>query len=89
MNGWILHLKDFNDLDEIRAYIAEDNPDTADRVVTEIFDAIRALSTSQQGRLSNSPRVPLRFILVRDFVIAYSPDKSRCGSSPCSIPRKA
>ena len=43
MSGYTLHTEAFNDLDEIRAYIVEDNPDAADRVVTEIFDTIRAL----------------------------------------------
>lgn len=43
MSGYTLHSEAFNDIDEIRAYIAEDNPDAADRVVTAIFDRIRAL----------------------------------------------
>jgi plasmid stabilization system protein ParE len=34
MSGYTLHSEAFNDLDEIRAYIAEDNPDAADRVIT-------------------------------------------------------
>jgi hypothetical protein len=29
MSGYTLHAEAFNDLDEIRAYIAEDNPDAA------------------------------------------------------------
>jgi plasmid stabilization system protein ParE len=43
MSGYTLHPEAFNDLDEIRSYIAEDNPDAADRVVTEIFRKIRGL----------------------------------------------
>jgi len=43
MNGYQLHPNCYDDLDDIRGYIAEHNPDAADRVVNEIFDAIRAL----------------------------------------------
>jgi plasmid stabilization system protein ParE len=43
VNGFILHAEAFGDIDEIRAYIAEDDPDDADRVVTAIFDRIRVL----------------------------------------------
>ena len=43
MRGYTLHLEAFNDIDDIRAYIADDNPDAADRVVREIFDTIRLL----------------------------------------------
>jgi len=45
--------------------IAEDNPDAADRVVTEIFDAILALvSFPDQGyRRPNLTSRPLRFKL--------------------------
>jgi len=40
---YALHPEAFADLDEIREYIAEDNPDAADRVISEIFDGIGAL----------------------------------------------
>jgi plasmid stabilization system protein ParE len=43
VSGFILHAEAFDDLDEIRAHIAEDDPDAADRVVTAIFDRIHAL----------------------------------------------
>jgi plasmid stabilization system protein ParE len=43
MTGFALHPEAFTDLDEIRAYIAQDNPDAADRMIKEIFDGIRAL----------------------------------------------
>jgi plasmid stabilization system protein ParE len=38
LSGYTLHSEAFDDIDEIRAYIAEDNPDAADRVVMAIFD---------------------------------------------------
>ena len=46
MSGFQLHPEAFADLEDIRAYIAEDNPDAADRVISEIFDVIRSLVLS-------------------------------------------
>ena len=47
---YALHPEAFDDIDEIREYIAEGSPDAADRMVTEIFDSIRALVPfPQQG----------------------------------------
>jgi plasmid stabilization system protein ParE len=76
MTGYILHPDAFDDLDQIRAYIAEDNPDAADQVVTEIFRKIRSLvEFPYQGyRRLNLTSRPLRFGLVREYVIAYAPD---------------
>ncbi len=77
MSGYALHLEAFADLDGIRDYIARDSPDAADRVITDIFNAIRALvSFPYQGFLR--PEItarPLRFKLVRDYLIAYAPDE--------------
>jgi plasmid stabilization system protein ParE len=76
MSGYALHPEAFADLDEIRAYIAEDNPDAADRVLTEIFDAIRGLVPFPQHgfRRPNLTAHPPRFKLVREYVIAYAPE---------------
>ena len=49
MNEYALHPEAFADLDEIREYIAEDNPDAADRVISEIFDGIGAGVLSRSG----------------------------------------
>ena len=77
MSGYALHPEAFNDLDEIRSYIAEDSPDAADRVIEELFDSLRALALSpQQGfRRRDLSSRPLRFILVREYLIAYAPDE--------------
>ena len=77
MSGYALHPGAFVDLDEIREYIAESNPDATDRVITEIFDAIRALVPfPRQGfQRPNLTSRPLRFKLVREYMIAYTPDK--------------
>jgi hypothetical protein len=42
----------------------------------EILDGIRALVPFLTSR-------PLRFKLVREYVIAYAPEKNRCGWWPC------
>jgi toxin ParE1/3/4 len=77
MTTYALHPEAFIDLDEIRQYIAEDNPDAADRMITEIFDGIRALAAhpDQGYRRPNLTALPLRFKLIREFVIAYAPER--------------
>ncbi|NDJ14142.1 MAG: type II toxin-antitoxin system RelE/ParE family toxin [Acidobacteriia bacterium] len=66
------HAEGYEELDEIRTYIADENPDSADRVVTEIFDRFRALVTlPHQGyRRPHLASRPLRFKLVREYAIA-------------------
>jgi plasmid stabilization system protein ParE len=77
VSGYALHPEAVADLDEIREYIAEGSPDAADRVITEIFDAIRALVPfpDQGYRRPNLTSRPLRFKLVREYVVAYAPEK--------------
>jgi plasmid stabilization system protein ParE len=72
MSGYSLHPEAFHDLDEIREFIANDNPGAADRVIDEIFDAIRVLvRLPHQGHLRpDITSRPLRFKLVRDYLIA-------------------
>jgi plasmid stabilization system protein ParE len=76
MSGYALHPEAFADLDDIREYIAEDSPDAADGVISEIFAGIRALAViPHQGyRRPNLTSRPLRFKLVREYVIAYAPE---------------
>ena len=78
MSGYTLHPEAFHDIDEIRAYIAEVDPDAADRLITAIFDRMRALvGFPHQGfRRPNLTSRPLRFALVYEYVIAYAPDKT-------------
>lgn len=77
MSGYALHPEAYDDIDEIRAYIAEDNPDAADRTVNEIFDRIRQLIPfpDQGFRRPNLTPLPLRFVPVGNYVIAYAPEK--------------
>lgn len=77
MSGYALHAEAFGDLDEIREHIADRSPEAADRLITEIFDAIRDLAPfPQQGyRRANLTSRPLRFKLVREYVIVYAPER--------------
>ncbi|MCX6593970.1 MAG: type II toxin-antitoxin system RelE/ParE family toxin [Acidobacteria bacterium] len=76
MNAFALHPGAFDDLAVIRRDVAEDNPDAADRLVLEILNVIRTLVPFphlgfQRPQLTSRP---LRFTVVREYVIAYAPD---------------
>jgi plasmid stabilization system protein ParE len=78
MSPFRLHPDVVSDLEEIWDYIAEDNPDAADRAVADIFESLQTLVRfPHQGfqRPDLTPR-PLRFKLVSDFLIAYAPDEA-------------
>ena len=79
MTGYRLHPETYDDLEEIRGYIAADNPDASNRVITEIFDAIRALvSFPHRGyRRTDLTSRPVRFMRVRDYLIPYAPDEKQ------------
>jgi plasmid stabilization system protein ParE len=76
-SGYALHPEAFADLDDIRGYIAQENPDAADRVISEIFDGIRGLVPFPHlgHRRPDLSSRPLRFTLVREYLIAYAPDE--------------
>jgi plasmid stabilization system protein ParE len=76
MTTFAFHPEALLDLDEIWEFIREDSFDAADRVIAEILSAIGALM-SFPGRGHKRPYLtsrPLRFILVREYLIAYAPD---------------
>lgn len=77
MTGFVLHPDAYTDLDEIWEYIAADNLDAADRVLEEIYLAIRALVPFPHQGHSRSDLTsrPMRFHSVRDFLIAYEPNE--------------
>ena len=71
-SGYALHLEAYADLDDIRYYLAQESPDAADRVISDIFESLRGLvHFPHQGhwRPDLTSR-PLRFILVREHLIA-------------------
>jgi plasmid stabilization system protein ParE len=75
--GFDLHPEAAQDITEIWEYIAADSPQAAKRVREEILDAIRALVPfPQQGhRRRDLTSRPLRFKVVREYLIAYAPDE--------------
>jgi plasmid stabilization system protein ParE len=77
MSGYVLHPDAYEDIDDIREYIAEDNPDAADRMVDEIFDSIRQLSQfpNRGFRRTKLASMSFRFVSVREYLIAYVPEK--------------
>lgn len=77
MSGYDLHPEAFTDIDEIAIYIGEDSPEAAHRVVDEIYSALQQLVPFPH-RGHHRPDLtgrPLRFIRVRDFLVAYAPDE--------------
>jgi toxin ParE1/3/4 len=77
VTGYDFHPEARIDLDEIWEYIAADNLDAADRVIDEILSAIHALVRSPGigYRRTDLTARPLRFIVVRQYLIAYVPDQ--------------
>ena len=77
MTGYDFHLEARFDLDEIWEFIRADNLDAADRMIAEVLSAIAALVPfpGQGHRRPDLTSRPLRFILVREYLIAYAPEE--------------
>src|SRR5580692_11698190 len=78
MKGYEFHPEAEIDLDTIWQFIAEDNPDAADRTIDEIESAIEALVPfpHQGHRRPDLTSRPLRFTTAGHYLIAYAPDKA-------------
>ena len=77
MTGYAFHPEARLDLDEIWEYMRADNLGAADRIIAEILSAIRVL-VEFPGRGHKRPDLtsrPLRFMVVRDYLIAYAPNE--------------
>jgi toxin ParE1/3/4 len=76
-DDYAFHPEAFADVEQLWEYIAEDNIDAADRIIDEIFDALRTLATHPHTghRRPDLTDRPLRFQPVRDFLIVYAPDE--------------
>lgn len=72
-----LHPEASRDITEIWEYIASDNPQAARRVRRDILEAIRNLVPfpHRGHRRPDLTKRPVRFIRVRDYLIAYAPDE--------------
>jgi plasmid stabilization system protein ParE len=75
--GFVLHPLAAQDITDIWEYLAEHNPPAASRVREDILTAIRALVPfpHQGHRRSDLTSRPLRFTVVREYLIAYAPDE--------------
>jgi toxin ParE1/3/4 len=77
MSGYDFHPEAAIDLDEIWNFIAEENVEAADNAIAAILASIDALvSFPNQGRKRpDLTSRPLRFTVVREYLIAYAPDE--------------
>ena len=76
MSGYGLHPCAFADIDAIASYIGTVSPEAAHSVVDEIYRAIQSLVLfpyKGHRRLDLTSRT-MRFIRVRDYLIAYAPE---------------
>jgi plasmid stabilization system protein ParE len=75
--GYGFHPEASVDVDEIWEFIAADSLDAADKLMQDILDAVDVLvAFPHQGyRRPNLTSRPLRFKLVREYVIAYAPEQ--------------
>jgi toxin ParE1/3/4 len=78
MRGYAFHPEAFADLEEIWEHIAEQNIDAADRVIDEIISTLRTLASSPHigYRRPELTTRPLRFMVVREYLIAYAPGEN-------------
>ncbi len=77
MIGFDLHPGAFDDIDEIADYIAQSSPEAAHRVADEIYHSIQNLVPfpNRGNRRTDLTSRPLRFIRLRDYLIAYAPEE--------------
>lgn len=77
MTVYALHPEARLDLDKIWEFIRADNLDAADRMIAEILAAIVALVPfpAKGYRRPDLTSRPLRFITVREYLVAYAPDE--------------
>ena len=77
MSGYDFHPQARSDLDEIWDFLRANNLDAADRMIAEILSAIRTLVPfpNQGHRRPDLTSRPLRFIRVREYLIAYAPEE--------------
>jgi plasmid stabilization system protein ParE len=77
MIGYDFHPEARIDGRETWEFIRAGSLDAADRVIAEILSAIRALVPfpGQGHKRTDLTSRPLRFIVVREYLIAYAPDE--------------
>jgi len=78
VTGYKFHPEARLDLEDIWEFIRADNLDAADRVVAEILSSIAAVVPfpGQGHRRPDLTSRPLRFVLVREYLVAYAPEET-------------
>ena len=84
MKGYELSPEAKNDLQEIWSFIAANNIAAADKLEADIYDACEALADNPRlgHKRPDLTSRPLRFALVRDYLIAYSPEEGHGRRNP-------
>lgn len=77
MPEYVLHPDSVRDLEDIWEYIAQDSADAADRVIDELFAVFEKLAASPHlgHRRPELTDRPLRFWLLRSYLVVYAPDE--------------
>jgi plasmid stabilization system protein ParE len=77
VTGYDFHPEAVADLDEVWDFIAADSIDAADRVVAEILEAVDAVVPfpDRGHRRADLTSRPIRFLVVREYLIAYAPEE--------------
>ena len=77
MTGYAFHPEALSDLDDIWEFIRADSLDAADRVISNILSSISALVSfpGMGHRRTDLTSLPLRFTIVREYLIAYAPEE--------------
>jgi antitoxin ParD1/3/4/toxin ParE1/3/4 len=75
--GFALHPLAARDITDIWEYVADNSPQAARRLREEILAAIRALVPfpNMGHKRPDLTSRPLRFTVVREYLIAYAPDE--------------
>lgn len=71
---FVFHPAALEDLDEILAWVAESNPDAARRLLDEFFVAMELAARFPHHGVQRPELTgrPLRFKIVREFLVAYA-----------------
>ena len=78
MTGYDFHPEAESDIDEIWVYIAADNVTAADRIIADFHQGLEGLVPfpHRGHRRPDLTGRSSRFIRVRDYLIAYAPDRT-------------
>jgi plasmid stabilization system protein ParE len=75
--GFVLHPLAAQDISDVWGFIADESPQAGRRIREELLAAIRALVPFPNvgHKRPDLTARPLRFIVVRDYLIAYAPEE--------------